>query len=124
MKTKVAALGLALSLLASQALAQANVVYYQNAGGGQTPVSPPNPLPAADANNASYTKSTTLTVGGAAIAATRGVAADCSGAGVVTLTMSGGGSVSWSVAVGHQNQPYSITGASASTAACTLYGLN
>lgn len=88
------------------------------------PYNSTNPLPAADANNASYTKSTTLTVGGAAIAATRGVAADCSGAGVVTLTMSGGGSVSWSVAVGHQNQPYSITGASASTAACTLYGLN
>lgn len=78
---------------------------------------------ALDANNASYSAASQLTVGGAAVAATRGIAADCTAAGVATLTMAGSGALSWSVGVGHQNQPYSVTGVASSTATCTFYGL-
>lgn len=77
-----------------------------------------------DANNAPYSKATAITVG-TPITASRGVAADCTAGGTVTLTMAGGGSLSWTVAPGHQNQPYSVTGVSAAGgAACTFYGLN
>jgi hypothetical protein len=81
--------------------------------------------PVSDPNNASYSRTIVMSVGAAAVAATRGLAADCAGGGVLTLTLSGAGSgsLTWTVAVGHQNQPYSITGISASTATCSYYGL-
>lgn len=86
---------------------------------------------AADAQNAphladdsAYAAALTITVGSTVLPApSRGVAADCTGAGTVTLTLASGGSMSWTVAQGHQNQPYSITGISASTATCTFYAL-
>lgn len=95
---------------------------------GQTvcwlPYNSTNPTPTSDPNNAPYSRAVAITVGGVAITATRGVAADCTASGTATLTMSGSGSLSWTVAPGHQNQPYSVTGISASTATCTFYGLN
>lgn len=127
MKTKVAALGLALSLLASQALAQANVVYYQNAGGGQTPVSPPNPLPAADANNASYGGVTALTNDGATYTAGRSLAIVCTVAGNVKLTFSDASQITVPVAVGLTVLPFAVTswtvGGVSGPATATLFNL-
>lgn len=57
------------------------------AGAAAADVSTTKPM---DPNNASYSKASVITVGGSSIAATRGVAADCTGAGTATLTMSGG----------------------------------
>lgn len=71
MKLRVAAFGLALSLIASQAMAQAGQIYYQNSGGGQTPVSPSNPLPVnpGAANPATvYSAQQTATASAAALA--------------------------------------------------------
>lgn len=84
-------------------------------------------LPAADPNNAAYLP-VSLTVGGPAVAATRGVAADCpAGAGgAAVLTAANGVAISWSVSQGHQNQPYAITAvasASGTASSCSFYGL-
>ena len=67
---------------------------------------------------------TPFTVGGAAVTAGRSTAANCSVAGNVTYTMSGGGSYIVPVVVGWTNFPFSVTGASASTATCTYANLN
>jgi hypothetical protein len=77
-----------------------------------------------DPNNASYSSATQLTVGGSALSTpTRGIAADCTSGGTATLTMADGTSLSWTVAAGHQNQPYSVKAVASSTATCTFYGL-
>lgn len=76
------------------------------------------------ADDSAYAAAVVITVGTPLpYLPSRGVAADCTGGGTVTLTLASGGSMSWTVAPGHQNQPYSVTGISASTATCTYYGL-
>lgn len=72
-----------------------------------------------------YYSAVAITVGGSNLTyATKGIAADCTGGGTLTLTMADGSSMNWTVAPGHQNQPYSVLGVSASTATCNIYGLN
>lgn len=131
MTKRLAGLGLAFCLLAPSAWAAPDPVVRMSVAvcdpNNPSHCSAPNAsgqITAADPNNASYTTATAITVGGASISATRGVAADCTAGGTATLTMSGSGTISWTVAVGHQNQPYSITAISASTATCSFYGLN
>lgn len=113
---RLAGLGLALSLLASPTWAAPDPVVRNSVA----VCDPDSPL---HCEAPYYASAVTITVGGAAIRATKGIAADCSGGGTATLTMSDGSSMNWTVAPGHQNQPYSVTGVSASTATCTYYGL-
>lgn len=134
MTLRLAGLGLAACLLASAAAAapdpavrQSVAVCDPNNPRNCAAPSPSGQLPAADPNNAAYLPEV-LTVGGSAIAPTRGVAADCpaGASGAAVLTAANGVAVNWSVSPGHQNQPYAITAVASTTgaaAACSFYGL-
>ena len=131
---RLAGLGLAAGLYASAAAAapapvvgQSVAVCDPNAPQNCQAPNAQGQLPTADPNNAAYLPQA-LTVGAPAVAATRGVAADCpAGAGgAAVLTAANGVSINWSVSQGHQNQPYQITAVasvSATAASCSFYGL-
>lgn len=68
-----------------------------------------------------FTTVTPFTVGGAPIAPGRATATNCTVAGNVTYTFSGGSSYTVPVVVGWTNFPFSVIGASASTATCSTY---
>lgn len=87
------------------------------------PYSSTSPLPSTDANNASFSAPTQITVGGTALSTpVRDLDAECTAAGTATVTFTNGQSVVWQVSVGSQNQPWQATGVSATTGTCTFYG--
>lgn len=117
MKKRLAGLGLAFCLLASPTWAAPDPVVRMSVA----QCDPNNPT---HCGAPYYYSAVSITVAVTTVQPTKGVAADCTAGGTITLTMADGSSLSWTVVPGHQNQPYSITGASASTATCSLYGLN
>ena len=77
-----------------------------------------------DTNSAAFSTATAFTVGAGAVTAGRSVGVNCTSAGTVTFTMSGGGSYTVPIVVGYQTFPFAVTGATATTGTATYANLN